>query len=369
MNDIGRYKDIFDGIAPYAGTPPKGFYPDFLGALTHADFRAYQGMKAEDVGGAFIQTRLPVIEDGEGWFEAVSQIEAAREARGRYVMVTLGACYGAQAVGSYLAVQAVNPMPCKLVAVEPEPTNLEWIARHFRDNGIDPDEHWLVGLSVGDSNAPTLFPVGAPGSGAQNTVATNQRRSREIYAGVLTSTGERARAALRSILLENRTGLKRDLLSGRESDATGNLAAQRAFGLRNLRSRVGRIVRGERTDPSALATEDNYFEAEITLLSTVTLKDILSPFDRVDYLEVDIQQSEAVVFPPQMDVVKRKVRRVHMGTHGATVHRDMVELFRRDGWEIVFDYAPNAEYETPFGKFSLNDGVLTAVNPALALPD
>jgi hypothetical protein len=39
------------------------------------------------------------IGDGEGWFEAVNWVEAAREARGRYVMITLGACYAAQAVG------------------------------------------------------------------------------------------------------------------------------------------------------------------------------------------------------------------------------------------------------------------------------
>jgi hypothetical protein len=28
----------------------------------------------------------------------------------------------------------------------------------------------------------------------------------------------------------------------------------------------------------------------------------------------------------------------------------------------VFDYAPNSEFETPLGKFSTNDGVLSAVN-------
>ena len=37
----------------------------------------------------------------------------------RYVMITLGACYAAQAVGAYRALQMLNPMPCRLVAVEP----------------------------------------------------------------------------------------------------------------------------------------------------------------------------------------------------------------------------------------------------------
>jgi len=46
------------------------------------------------------------------------------------------------------------------------------------------------------------------------------------------------------------------------------------------------------------------------------LGDVLSPFDRVDLLEVDIRQSEMIVFPPYMDLVNRRVRRVHAGTHG-----------------------------------------------------
>jgi hypothetical protein len=366
MNDIGRHIAVFEGITPYEGTPPQGFYPDWTGALTHADFRAYQGMKADKVGGRFIKTRLPVVEDGEGWFEAVSQVEAAREARGHYVMITLGACYGAQAVGSCLTLKAVNPMPFKLVAVEPEPTNLTWVERHFRDNGIDPDQHWLVGSSVGATNEPTLFPVGAPGSGAQNTVSTNQRQSREIYAKVLTSTGERAKEALRSILLENRTGLRRDLLSGQESDERADAIGSAIFSLRNAKRRLRDMLKGQRRDKSKLQESPNYFMSDIVLLSTVTLKDILGPFDRVDYLEVDIQQSEIVVFPPFMDLVKRKVRRVHLGTHGRDVHRELAALFRRDGWEIVFDYEPNGDYVTPHGKFSLNDGVLTVLNPDLA---
>jgi 3-oxoacyl-(acyl-carrier-protein) synthase len=52
--------------------------------------------------------------------------------------ITLGACFAAQAVGAYRALQMLNPMPCKLVAVEPEPENIPWIRRHMRDNGIDP---------------------------------------------------------------------------------------------------------------------------------------------------------------------------------------------------------------------------------------
>ena len=269
-------------------------------------------------------TRPPTIEDGEGWFEAVNQVLAARDARDRFVMVTLGACYGAQAVGSYLALQKINPMPCKLVAVEPEPSNLAWVAQHLGDNGIDPSDHWLVGSAISDSNAPVFFPVGAPGSGAQNCFSSNEMGARQNYVRSLIDSGL-TQEALTNLLLRNTTGLKKNLLPGVEGD----------------------------------------FEAEITLMSAVTLKDILSPYDKVDYLEVDIQQSEIIVFPPFMDIVKRKVRRVHLGTHGADVHSELARLFRADGWEIVFDYAPNSEFTTPLGRFTTNDGVLSVVNPSV----
>ena len=37
---------------------------------------------------------------------------------------------------------------------------------------------------------------------------------------------------------------------------------------------------------------------EIKFVSAITLADLLTPFDRVDFVEADIQQSEIVVFPP-----------------------------------------------------------------------
>src|SRR5207244_4123476 len=85
--------------------------------------------------------------EAEAWFEAVDWIVSAREARNRYVMITLGANFGSQAVGACRALMAVNPMPYKLVAVEPVPANRQWIERHMRNNGIDPKHQWIVPLA------------------------------------------------------------------------------------------------------------------------------------------------------------------------------------------------------------------------------
>ncbi len=324
MSDLKGYANIFDGIKPFAGEVPRGFAVDFIGALTDANFRTMWGVDPATTGGTFVETKLPTIADGEGWFEAANWVMAAREARDRFVMVTLGACYGSQAVGSYKALQQLNPMPYKLVAVEPEPDNVQWVIRHMRDNGIDPDDQWIVSQAIGDKNDPVLFPVGSPGSGAQNCFSTNENAAREFYVKEIIKSG-RVEEALTNLLMHNTTGLKKDLVPGSSYN----------------------------------------FMSEIKVMSAVTLKDILSPFDIVDYVESDIQQSEILVFPPFMDLLKKKVRRIHIGTHGREVHDTLLALFKRDGWEIVFDFAPNMTHNSALGSFVTNDGVLTVRNPAL----
>jgi hypothetical protein len=322
MNKLQKFSDVFDGIPPWNGRVPKGFLVDFLGVLTDGRFRTMFGVDPGSLGDCEQQTTAPTIRSGEGWFEAVNWVVAAREARDRFVMITLGACYGAQAVGSCRALQLLNPMPYKLVAVEPEPENCEWLARHMRDNGIDPDAQWILPCAISDSNDPVLFPVGSPGTGAQNCYATNENASREFYAREIVESG-RAEEALENLLLYNTTGLTKDLVPGHN------------------------------------------FMAEIKLMSAVTLRDILGPFDFVDYLEADIQQSESIVFPPFVDLLKRKVRRIHIGTHGLDVHWSLHKLFQREDWEIVFSYEPNAKHTSALGSFTTNDGVLTVRNPDL----
>jgi FkbM family methyltransferase len=322
MNDLESRADVFQGLIPWSGMVPTGYLVDFLGTLTDAQFRVPFGVNPATVGGGAVATRLPIIEDGEGWFEAVNWVEAAREARGRYVMITLGACYGAQAVGAHRALQALNPMPSKLVAVEPEPENWQWVRRHMRDNGINPDDHWLVPLAISDRNDPVLFPVGSPGTGAQNCYSTNEPMAREFYARDIIGRGG-VEEALRNLLIRNTTGLTKDLVPG------------------------------------------SNFMAEIKLVSATTLSDVLGPFELVDYLESDIQQSEILVFPPFIDLLKRKVRRIHIGTHGKDVHRSLHRLFAEHGWDIAFSYEPNASFDSPLGKFVTNDGVLTVRNPDL----
>lgn len=325
MSDLKKYQLQLEQLRPWEGEVPKGYLADFLGSLTDGWFRVDFGIDPATVGGGHVRTKLPTIGDGgngEGWFEAVNWLIAARAARERYVMVTLGACYGAQAVGAYRALQILNPLPCKLVAVEPEPENYQWVIRHFRDNGLDPDDHWLVPMAITGSNDPIFFPVGAPGTGAQNCFSTNDATARGEYADYYISRGM-ADMALRNLLQHNTTGLIKDLVPG-----------------------MG-------------------YKAEIKYMSAITLRDLLAPFDVVDYLESDIQQSEIIVFPPFMNLLRKKVKLVHIGTHGKEVHETLRSLFAADGWDILFCFEPNGSHTSDLGTFETNDGILTARNPFL----
>jgi hypothetical protein len=322
MNDLLKYADVFREIKPWSGVVPAGFTMDFLGIRMRKSFREPWGHDPRFVDGEYLELSRPTLEDLDFWFEAADWILAAREARERFVMVTLGALHGYQAVGSFRTLQVLNPLPCKLVAVEPIPENMDRVRLHMRDNGIDPDEHWLLQTVISDRNEPAFFPIGSPGLGAQNCIATNEPAARQGYFDLFTDQGQ-VKEALANILLRNTTGLKRELIPGQP------------------------------------------FIGEIKPVSSITLRDILSPFDRVDLIESDIQESEILVFPPFMDLLKKKARRIHIATHGASVHERLVRLFKDEGWEIVFCYEPDSQFETPIGALRTNDGVLSVRNPGL----
>ena len=283
------------------------------------------GLDRSAVGGGKVTTELPKLgggENGEGWFEAVNWIAAASEARERFVMISLGAHYGAQLVGAHHMVQRVNPLPCTLVAVEAEPENFAWIsASHARQRHRS--QRALAGAE-GDQRFQRAGAFSGRGSrrGLEQLFRNQHGDSRQIYADLIVRDGD-PKAALRSIFADNTTGFTQPVHPGLPQ------------------------------------------MTEIKFVSAITLAELLAPFDRVDFVEADIQQSEIVVFPPCMNALRRKVRRVHIGTHSNDVHDHLHSLFAEDGWEIVFSFKPNSSYETALGNFELNDGVLTVRNPTL----
>ena len=312
-------------VTPWAGHVPDGYATDFLGILRDEKFLWNDNFLRNDMrpstpGGGYV-TELPTLATfGETYFEIADWFYSALDASDRYVVVSLGAAYGSQLVGAWKALQAVNPMPAHLVAVEPVPANCEWTRKHMLDNGINPDEHSIIQAALGADNEPILFPIGAPGTGVTSAIGVNSASSRQVYLNLFQQSNQSERI-LRNILLFNSTGVSQELGLG--------------------------------------------YVGELKFVSALTLRDVLSPFDRIDLLEVDIQRSELDVIAPCFDTVNRKVRRVHIGTHGRDIHAALRALFSNAGWQIVFDYAPDSRHQTERGVLELGDGILSARNPAV----
>jgi hypothetical protein len=313
---IEEFEELLKLIKPWSGDVPAGYVVDFLGILTDGSFlRTNTG---PFLGGP-VSTALPTVPTyGDRWFEVADWLASAYEAKDRYVAVSLGAAYGTQLVGAWKVLQAINPLPSRLVAVEPVAENCAWIRSHMATNGIKPDDHWIIQAAMGNDNEPILFPVAEPGVSGNNCVATNSAQVRRICIDTLQRDGE-CEHVLESIFLYNSTGIVRDVGGG--------------------------------------------FSGEVKFVSAITLQDVLGPLDRVDLLEVDIQESEVNVFPPYMTLVSRKVRRVHVGTHGRQAHNLIRGAFSKAGWEIIFDYSPDTHHLTERGPLALSDGVFTARNP------
>jgi len=111
MNRLEQFADVLDAIPPWRGRVPQGYLADFLGVFTDGRFRTMFGVDPDALAEREVATRAPTIADGEYWFEAVNWVVAAREARERFVMVALGACYGGPAVASFSTEYAPNTFP------------------------------------------------------------------------------------------------------------------------------------------------------------------------------------------------------------------------------------------------------------------
>jgi hypothetical protein len=317
VNRLAETEALLDLITPWSGHVPEGYVVDSLGVLTDG---SYLPSGTGPSSARHETTKRPSVATwGEGFFELADWLLAARDARDRFVAVSLGAAWGAQLVGAFKALQAINPLPCRLVAIEPVFENCTWIRQHMAANGIDAREHIIIQAAVGYDNEPVLFPITTPGVSA-SCGFVNSAESRAGYALMLRTIG-RAEDVLDNILLYNSTGLGYDL--------------------------------------------DSINRGELRLVSAVTLQDVLMPFDRVDLFEADIQGSEAYAIPPYMDVLQRKVSRVHIGTHGRKNHELLRALFLNAGWDVVFDFAPDSKHMTEGGVLELGDGILSARNPTI----
>jgi len=111
---------------------------------------------------------------------------------------------------------------------------------------------------------------------------------------------------------------------------------------------------------------EKYPEVQTIEVPALTLDQVLDGIDHVDLLHMDIQGAELDVCTASMATMMAKVRRVHIGTHGASIDTGLRRLFRAAGWRNLHDYPCKQANTTPYGVIQFGDGVQSWLNPRLA---
>jgi FkbM family methyltransferase len=279
-----------------------GWDVNFLGVRTRVKFFSLYEELADFSGMRCVVGAPPV--PNEDYFEWVTLIEAAVEARERFTMIELGAGWGRWLANAALAVRQISGIPIMLVGVEPEPRHFTWMKQHLSDNGIKRRERKLVRAAAAGADGHVWFHVGAAADWYGQSVAEGTP-----------SPSLRARVA----------GLGQYMLR-----------------------RLGRSDKRARQ-----------------LVPAVSLTSLLRPLDRVNLLDVDIQGAEPDVLEPAAASIDSKVRRVYVGTHNREVEARLRALFRGLGWTSIYDFPGGGTSETAWGRIMFEDGVQAWLNPRL----
>ncbi len=284
---------------------PAGVVVDFLGSKTRLSYEAgFPGQNDRARIAEVVTPSYPLFD--EEYFEWVDILESAAAAKDSYVMIELGAGYGRWSVRAALAAARRSSCTFQCVAVEAEPVHFRWMLDHFRDNGINPDDHDVIWAAVGAQPGFVPFWIGDPDGWYGQAIASKGREP-------LPSARKRRRLKARSVL--------------------------------------GRPPITPPTDKSVL------------WVPCVTLAELLAPYPKVDLIDLDVQGSEFDVLAPAIESLNERVRRIHIGTHAAEIEESLRELFRAAGWTKLNDYPCQSRVATPYGDITFGDGVQTWLNP------
>ncbi len=320
---VSQTEDFFSRLKPFSGESPAGFKTDFLGIYTDISFIELLNPQTHEreQHAREISTRYPGLETGERYFECGSLLAALHEATEsqNFCMVELGGGWGARAVTAHAMVQQIMPEAREFyIIVEAMREHCDWIRKHMQDNGIDSERHSIMHAAIWVDNQPKLFPDCAGILG--------QSISYDAPTCVADLTPEEAKESLLNIV------------------KTGELGIVDPFQSRGGKQQTRKW----------------------SFVSSVTLRDILLPVERLDYIDVDIQGAEEKVIRDGIDLLEERVKRLHIGTHGEDIHAKLTELFDSRGWQVLVQIPPDGEYATEWGNFSTSDGILSVVNNRLA---
>jgi FkbM family methyltransferase len=262
--------------------------------------------------GQFYLSNNDIPQFGEEYFEWIDILTAASEARGKFVMLELGAGFGRWGAIGALAARRRGIEEIHLGLVEAEPQHAAWLHEHMANNAILPAEYQLYEVAVGGSRATAQFIVRMPGEQKGDT-------PRDWYGQTLASS-----ASIPEII---------------DSAVSGEYFGRRLNIL-----------------PSGWGSID---------VEQVPLSEILSDYTLVDIVDMDVQGAEADVIEGSISELNRQVRRLHIGTHNADVEQRLRTTLVAAGWLCIRDWPCLSSQNTEFGDITFGDGVQSWANPRL----
>jgi FkbM family methyltransferase len=304
MDSSPQHHPVFSAFDFRPRSQEPGFITNGLGVRTRESFMDMTNWRVKIKPG-------DIPEFNESYFEWVEVLSVVRASRGRFVMIELGAGYGAWIVAAAVALRQLSRGDFFLVAVEAEPSRFSYISRHLLDNGISPADHLLIQAAVGarTRGRRAWFEVGEP----RNTYGASMHPD-EVVPNV------------------------------------------RSHGFYAIEAAIRRWKK-------RLAGKKHLEKVEV-----ISLPSILEKTGPVDLLDMDIQGAELEVVEDSRHSIDSSVRRVHIGTHGREIEERLRVIFSELGWVKINDFATRCRQPTPFGEMDFQDGVQTWLNPKLARP-
>jgi FkbM family methyltransferase len=96
-----------------------------------------------------------------------------------------------------------------------------------------------------------------------------------------------------------------------------------------------------------------------------TIFNSLSDLPQIDLIDLDLQGEDYKVLQDSIEILEKRVKKVHVGTDSKEEEGKIRELFHKLKWDPVWDHQTTGIRKTEFGQIKFVDGVQTYTNPNL----
>jgi FkbM family methyltransferase len=299
---------IFEAFARTAAYRNDQYDINFMGSRVQHSFELpVERLGIFESGRCGLKSDDPTLpaNSGEDYLEWIDVCEAIARAEDEFVMIEAGAGYGRWLVNAAQAIRRYKNSKIKkmkLVGIEPDPSRFELMKKHFTDNDLDPDAHWLIQAGVSDE-AKVLF---------------LERKNFTYGEGIVHNPWE---------------GFEEIEASAQTIDAPELVAEDGTVLARGIRC--------------------------------IKLSSVLEKLERVDLLDCDLQEEELRVVRESIDLLTARVKRLHIGTHTVPIEVGLRKILSDYGWKCLQDFTVGATQvqKTPYGDVQFIDGVQSWLNP------